>query len=93
MHDGLDQLDHVAILVRSIEDTVERLGQLDAPSGEIEAFPGEGTRELYLGEPGRAGRLLLLQPLGDSGPYARAMAKRGPGLHHVAFRTRDIDAL
>jgi len=85
-------LDHAALLVRSIEGTLARLGQVDADRGPIEEFPGEGTRELYLGPPGRPGRLLLIEPLGQDGPYARALRKRGPGLHHAAFATASIDA-
>ncbi|UYV12353.1 MAG: hypothetical protein NCW75_13765 [Phycisphaera sp.] len=85
-------LDHAALLVRSIEGMLARLGQVDADCGPIEEFPGEGTRELYLGPPGRPGRLLLIEPLGEDGPYARALWKRGPGLHHAAFATASIDA-
>lgn len=76
-------IDHVALLVRRIEDAVERLG-LDADPSAAEEFPGEGTRELYVGDAASAGRLLLMQPIGP-GPYERAMRTRGPGLHHVAI--------
>jgi catechol 2,3-dioxygenase-like lactoylglutathione lyase family enzyme len=92
-------LDHVALLVSCIEDTLERLrGQLGEESwdrlglpelkvlaADIQEFPGEGTRELYLGEEPWRGRLLLMEPLGPTGPYARALARRGPGLHHLAL--------
>lgn len=81
-------MDHVALLVRSIEDAVGGLG-LDCDLEAIEEFPCEGTRELYLGADGAPARLLLMQPIGP-GPYARALEKRGPGLHHVAFRVPDL---
>jgi hypothetical protein len=81
------ELDHVALLVSSIEAAVENLG-LSADPSAIEEFPGEGTRELYLGEEGTPGRLLLMQPIGP-GPYERALRKRGEGLHHLAFCTKD----
>ena len=83
-------IDHVAFLVRNIEEVLERLDL--EPVGPIESFPSEGTREVYLGDEGRSARLLLMQPLGEAGPYARALRKRGPGLHHVALRTASIDA-
>ncbi|MFK7960935.1 MAG: VOC family protein [Phycisphaerales bacterium] len=86
-----DMLDHVALLVPSIEAAAAALGSLRAERGPVEEFPSEGTREMYIGAPGTGGRLLLLQPMGASGPYARAMAKRGPGLHHIAYRVADID--
>ena len=34
----------------------------------------------------------LLAPLGDDTPVGRFLAKRGPGLHHVAYRVDDVDA-
>ncbi|MEZ5977706.1 MAG: VOC family protein [Planctomycetota bacterium] len=81
-------LDHVALVVHRIEPVMERLGDLER--GPIEEFPREGTREVYLGS-GTA-RLLLMQPTRSDGPYARALAKRGAGLHHVAIRVPDLDA-
>ena len=80
-------LDHVALVVRRIEPVLDRLEGLEA--GPIEAFPSEGTREVYLGA--GVARLLLMEPTTADGPYARALAKRGPGLHHVAVETPDLD--
>lgn len=85
-------VDHVALLVRSLERTLAHLAPLGLPTGPIEDFPGEGTREVYVGTDAQPGRLLLLQALGTDGPYARALAKRGPGLHHVAFTVPDAQA-
>ena len=34
----------------------------------------------------------LLAPLAAQTPVGRFLAKRGPGLHHVAYQVRDIDA-
>jgi hypothetical protein len=81
-------MDHVALVVASIEDAVAGLS-LSVDRSEIEEFPSEGTRELYVGEPGTPARLLLMQPIG-AGPYREALAKRGPGLHHVAVSVRRV---
>jgi len=83
-------LDHVALLVRSLEQTLERLAETGLAVGEIESFPSEGTREVYLGQD-LPGRLLLLEATGP-GPYQRALEKRGPGLHHVAIEVPDLEA-
>jgi len=85
-------IDHVALLVPRIEPVLEKLGGLAEEAGDIEEFPSEGTRELYVGGDGRQARLLLMEARGDQGPYARALAKRGPGLHHVALDVPDLDA-
>ena len=34
----------------------------------------------------------LLAPLGPDTPVGKFLAKKGPGLHHVAYQTADIDA-
>ena len=34
----------------------------------------------------------LLRPLADDTAVGKFLAKRGPGLHHVAYRVEDIDA-
>jgi methylmalonyl-CoA/ethylmalonyl-CoA epimerase len=34
----------------------------------------------------------LLAPLGDDTPVGRFVARRGPGLHHVAYRVDDVAA-
>jgi methylmalonyl-CoA epimerase len=34
----------------------------------------------------------LLAPLGDDTPVGKFLAKKGPGIHHVAYQTTDIEA-
>jgi len=38
------------------------------------------------------GRVELLEPLADDTPVGRFLAKRGPGMHHVAYEVADIRA-
>jgi methylmalonyl-CoA/ethylmalonyl-CoA epimerase len=35
-------------------------------------------------------RIELLQPLGPDTPVGRFLAKRGPGMHHMAFEVEDL---
>ena len=37
-------------------------------------------------------RIELLQPTGPDTPVGRFLAKRGPGMHHMAFEVEDLDA-
>jgi methylmalonyl-CoA epimerase len=39
-----------------------------------------------------ASRIELLSPLGPDTPVGRFLAKRGPGMHHVAFEVDDVAA-
>ncbi len=82
-------IDHVAILVASIEKFAARLPTILKPQ-EIEEFEAEGTREQYVfPESSFSGSLLLMQPNGE-GPYQRAMQKRGPGLHHICIKVANL---
>jgi methylmalonyl-CoA epimerase len=37
-------------------------------------------------------RIELLSPTGDDTPVGRFLAKRGPGMHHVAYEVDDVGA-
>jgi methylmalonyl-CoA/ethylmalonyl-CoA epimerase len=37
-------------------------------------------------------RIELLQPLGPDSPVGKFLAKRGPGMHHMAFEVEDLAA-
>ncbi|MEO0651161.1 MAG: VOC family protein [Planctomycetota bacterium] len=87
----MDPLDHIALVVPRLEETLARLQLAPECVGPVESFPSEGTREVYLGQ--GAGKLLLLEPIGSDGTYARWVAKRGFGLHHVALHTADLSAM
>ena len=39
-----------------------------------------------------AARIELLAPLGPDTPVGKFLAKRGPGMHHVAFEVADVAA-
>ncbi len=83
-------LSHIALLVASLEAASRRLGArstavASSAMGQIEDCPHEGTREVYLGPHGATTRLLLCQATNPAGPYGRALARRGPGLHHIAL--------
>ncbi|MEZ4744345.1 MAG: hypothetical protein R3B45_18155 [Bdellovibrionota bacterium] len=61
-------LNHIAILVNDIDYIVKKKNFSSDLLGEIEEFPSEGTRELYIGKNDQMGRLLLMQAVGE-GPY------------------------
>jgi methylmalonyl-CoA epimerase len=37
-----------------------------------------------------SGRIELMRPLGPDTPVGRFLAKRGPGMHHIAFEVDDV---
>jgi catechol 2,3-dioxygenase-like lactoylglutathione lyase family enzyme len=82
-------IDHVSILVNSIDKSVQFFTRAGYAIGEKEFFENEGTKEVYIGDNNNQGLLLLQEPAGE-GPYKRAWQKRGPGLHHIGIVTDDF---
>lgn len=82
-------IDHVAIIVRDIESSlqwyVEKLG-LTVIGDEVNA--AAGVRLVYL-DAGNT-MLQLVCPVAP-GPLADALAKQGEGLHHLCFQVENID--
>lgn len=86
-------LNHVALLVPSVEKSAEYLRRFPFTIGPSEKWDGEGTLEIYVGDAAsQMGRLLLMEPIKE-GVYTRAMQKRGPGLHHIAIDVLNIEHL
>ncbi|HUN77480.1 MAG TPA: methylmalonyl-CoA epimerase [Solirubrobacteraceae bacterium] len=86
-----DRIDHVGIAVPDIESalTLWRDGlRLDVGHREIVEEQGVEAVLLDVGE----NHVELLAPLGEDTPVGKFLAKRGPGLHHVAYQVSDIDA-
>ena len=84
------QLDHVAVAVRSIKSALPLFR--DALGGEylMGGDQAGSWRWVQFRYPG-GGKLELLEPLGD-GFLSRFLERHGEGLHHVTFKTDDIQA-
>jgi methylmalonyl-CoA/ethylmalonyl-CoA epimerase len=84
------RFDHVAVATRSIRSALPLFR--DALGGEyLMGGDVDGTwRWLQLRYPG-GGKIELLEPLGE-GFLSKFLDKRGEGLHHVTFKTDDIEA-
>jgi methylmalonyl-CoA/ethylmalonyl-CoA epimerase len=86
-----DRIDHVGVAVEELEPALElwRDGfQLDVTHREVVEGQGVEAVLLNIGE----NHVELLAPLGPDTPIGKFLAKRGPGLHHVAYRVSDIEA-
>ena len=79
-------IDHVAVAVHSIE---ESRGLFELLSGERcskpETLESQGVRVAFVGS------IELLEPLGPDTTVGRFLDRRGPSLHHIAYRTDDLD--
>jgi len=77
--------------VHGLDEAIARYGSLFGARLEHRETLGEQGVEaaaLAVGE----SRVELLAPLGDDTPVGRFLARRGPGMHHVAFAVSDVAA-
>ena len=88
----ISDVHHVGIAVSDLAAALrfysEALGLPVVKEGEA---PARGARVALIAAGGSY--LELIQPVTDGSPFARHIAERGEGLHHVALRTEDVDAL
>ncbi|MBT9581958.1 methylmalonyl-CoA epimerase [bacterium] len=85
------QLDHVAIAVPSLDEAVPFYRDvLGLPFMYFEEVADQKVKVACFDLGGM--RLELLQPTSDDSPISKFMASRGGGLHHLAFRTEDVQS-
>jgi methylmalonyl-CoA/ethylmalonyl-CoA epimerase len=82
---------HLGVAVMDLDEAVatyERLFGARVEHRDSVADQGVEAASLRVG----ASRVELLAPLGEETPVGRFLAKRGPGMHHVAYEVDDIRA-
>jgi methylmalonyl-CoA/ethylmalonyl-CoA epimerase len=86
----LGAIDHVGVAVSDMETAIalyrDALGMSVA---HRETIADQGVEAVLL-EVGDA-HIELLAPLGADTPVGRFLERRGPGLHHVAYRVESIE--
>jgi methylmalonyl-CoA epimerase len=80
---------HLGLAVDDLDEAVETYERLfGAQLEHRETVPDQGVEaaSLRVG----AGRVELLASLGAETPVGKFLAKRGPGMHHVAYEVEDV---
>lgn len=86
-------IDHVAVVVRSIDEALPRFRALFGwePLDEPRIFASQRVRLCFLPTgPEPAAKVELVEPIDDESGVARFLATRGEGLHHVCLRSDDL---
>ncbi len=83
-------LDHVAIAVPELETALQKLSPFLTGPAHFEEVLDQGVRVALV--PLGNCHLELLSPLSEDSPVGKFLAKKGPGLHHVAFHVEDVAA-
>lgn len=85
------RIHHLAVAVEDLDEALETYRRLfGAELEHRETVPEQGVEAAAVLVGGS--RVELLAPLGDETPVGKFLAKRGPGVHHVAYEVADVHA-
>jgi len=85
------RVDHIGVVVEDLDDALalyERDYAMTLVHREVVSEQGVEAVLLDVGE----NHVELLAPLSPETLVGRFLAKRGPGMHHVAYQVQDIEA-
>ena len=84
------EIDHIGVAVEDLDESIalyrDRLGMREQHRQTVEEFGVEAAL-LEIG----GSHVELLTPIRPDTAVANFLERSGPGLHHVAYRTDDID--
>ena len=84
------KIDHIAIAVNDVEASAKVYQKaLGIDEIEFETVESEGVKVAII--PMENGRIELMQPTKEDSPIKKFLDKKGPGLHHMALETDNID--
>jgi methylmalonyl-CoA/ethylmalonyl-CoA epimerase len=82
---------HVAVAVHDLDEAIATYGRLfgaELEHRDTVSEQGVEAAAVLVGE----SRIELLAATADDTPVGRFLARRGPGMHHVAYEVDDIEA-
>ena len=86
----LDRIHHVGVAVTDMDESIRLYtSKFGAELVRRTLSDADGLEAAFIrtGE----GEVELLRPTRDESPVGKFLARRGPGLHHVAYAVTDID--
>ena len=84
------KIDHIAIAVTDVEESAKVYQEaLGVHNVEFETVESEGVKIAIIHL--ENGRIELMQPTNDASPIKKFLDKKGPGLHHMALETDNIE--
>jgi methylmalonyl-CoA/ethylmalonyl-CoA epimerase len=86
-----DLIDHVGVAVADLDDAIAEYAKSFAMTLSHRETIAEQGVEAALLDVGPS-HVELLAPLDEDSAVGRYLARRGPGLHHIAYRVGDVDA-
>jgi methylmalonyl-CoA epimerase len=85
------RIDHIGVAVEDLDEAIQLYeGRLGMPLQHRETVEEQGVEAVLLGV--GDSHVELLRPLGPDTAVGKFLERSGPGLHHVAYGTEDIDS-
>jgi methylmalonyl-CoA/ethylmalonyl-CoA epimerase len=86
-----ESVDHIGVAVDDLDASIQLYSeQLGMPLEHRETVAEQGVEAALLGV--GDSHVELLAPLAEDTPVGKFLAKRGPGIHHAAYRCADVAA-
>ncbi len=86
-----ESVDHIGVAVDDLDASIKLYSeQLGMPLEHRETVAEQGVEAALLGV--GESHVELLAPLAEDTPVGKFLAKRGPGIHHAAYRCADVAA-
>lgn len=83
-------IDHIGVATDDLDASLALYeGPFEMPLAHRETVEAQGVEAVLL-DVGDC-HVELLRPLGPDTPVGKFLARKGPGLHHVAYRVDDIE--
>ena len=85
----MKKIDHIAIAVNSLEDSIKVYSSLLGIEPEFETISAEKVNTAIYNLDGVS--LELIEPIGEKSPITEFLKKRGEGLHHVCLKVDNLE--
>jgi methylmalonyl-CoA/ethylmalonyl-CoA epimerase len=85
----LTKIDHIGIAVHSLDEAIPFYeNALGLTCEQVEEVPTQKVKTAFfaVGDV----HLELLEPMSSDSPIAKFLENKGPGIHHIAYRSDDV---
>ncbi|MEM9547459.1 MAG: methylmalonyl-CoA epimerase [Bacteroidota bacterium] len=87
----MQKIEHIGIAVNSLEEGEKMYESLlGVSSYKRETVESEKVVTSFFRQ--GPNKIELLAPIGEDGPISKFLAKKGPGIHHIAYAVTDIQS-
>lgn len=85
------KIEHLGIAVKDLAVSIQLYEQLlNTPCYKKEVVPTEGVSTAFFST--GDSKIELLEATNENSPIAKFLAKKGEGIHHIAFEVENIEA-